>query len=73
MTAAINSLLVICQHRAEYIDFTVKTLMEWRVSPPEHLKPHQVKSVERTIKIFMLCMLRYISLNYSSLIEISFQ
>ena len=58
MTASINSLLVICQNRVEYLDFTIKTVSQWRFEPPNHLSLLERKSVERAIKIFMLTMLR---------------
>ena len=60
MTASVHSLQIICQHRSEFLDFTIKTLLQWSASSPEHLSKMQKRSVERSIKIFMLCMLKYL-------------
>lgn len=58
MTASIHSLQTICQNRSEFLDFTVKTLLQWSAGSPEHLSKMQKRSVERSIKIFMLTMLK---------------
>jgi hypothetical protein len=58
ITAALNALYPLVRSRAQYVVPIVQSLIAWNKSIPPHLKPLEIKSIERTIRNELLALLR---------------
>ena len=58
ISATLNSLLLLTHTRIQYYEKFINGLATWKDTSSSHLTMSQYKSIERCIKVVLLCILR---------------